>query len=314
MKPRVLRLIVQVAALVLLTQSISSAALPPRCVRLRHLIYVATTTTTLADIANQIGGKKVLVTPLLKANQEVTNPKIYGSMKHAVREAEVLVRLGSGSDPWMHELLKTSGNKTITPGSSLDVDSSAGISKPISSDLIGYYWLDPVNAKTMAASILAGLTSFSPKDSGYFKSNYERFCTKVDENLAKWQSDLSPYKGAKIISCCGTLGYFADRFGMEQVAAIGARPCVSHSSKQVDDIVSLAAKDGGPKIVALEPECPIRAYEDNFSRVSARVVEFPEEVGAKRGVRDYFATMDKAVGSLQVALEMTSSHAVTGAK
>lgn len=306
MQKRILSAMVLALTLLMIVQSASMARAIPRCVRLRHLIYVATTTTTLADIANQIGGKKVLVTPLLKANQDFTNPRIYKSMKHTVREAEVFVRLGSGFDPWMHELLKTSGNKTITPGSKLDVDSSAGIPKLESTNSLGYYWLDPVNGKIIAADIMAGLAAFSPRDADYFKQRYEAFCRKLDESIPKWQGKLAPYKGTKVVTCCKERGVFDSRFGLVGVAAIESRHGIEPTGEQVSAAISVLKDEPGVKPVIVESVCPIDAAQALAGELSVRIVELPSAVKSKKRIRNYFDLFDEMTATLQRALSVAS--------
>ena len=107
-------------------------------------ITVVATTPALGDIAKAVGGDKVVVSVLSK---DESAPKAYHSVIQALKDAQVLLRLGDGFDSWVNGLIKTSGNTKFA-----DVD-TAGDSR--------------------AAKVLAGLIAASPENRDYFQSRYE---------------------------------------------------------------------------------------------------------------------------------------------
>ncbi|MCL5105553.1 MAG: metal ABC transporter substrate-binding protein [Armatimonadetes bacterium] len=295
MKPKTLNYIIAAVSLVLLPQSISSAALPPRCTRLRYLVYVAATNPTLADIANQVGGRRVYTRWLLKADQDITSPKLYESMAHVVREAEVLVRLGASYDPWIETLVDKARNKSL-----VNVDASTGTNAAqADSPMHGSeYWLSPSNAKIIAANIRDGLTRFSPKDAPYFAANYERFCRKVADNLINWRNRLAAHKGASVASCCNNLDYLRDIFQFDQVGTLES----AHGSEQpqslIDDLAKKLTAAGRCRIVVTETACPVKSADTVASRTGSAAAEIPSSVSSQRQTRDYFDLLDSIVNAI----------------
>ena len=69
-------------------------------------IKVAASNAYLAEVAREIGGDRVSVISLTKADQDARNPKLYKSMVKAVAEAALLLRVDKDYDPWIEELVQ----------------------------------------------------------------------------------------------------------------------------------------------------------------------------------------------------------------
>ncbi len=221
-------------------------------------VRVAASSTVVADIAAWVGGNKVSIVSLAKGTQDVRDIKVCQSMIEAAHEADMLLRLGMGCDPWTDESLERtpkrvahfgreshvserdvfssdSGgqpplgaqNGRIAPGAGGCVDCSQSVHKldtaagaTVSKTRCEYYWLDPVNGKTIAANILAGLIRVSPKNSAYFNKRYASFCDRIDASMPRWQAMLAPFKGTNFIALGGDWSYFANRFQLRQAERV----------------------------------------------------------------------------------------------
>ncbi|MCL5103858.1 MAG: metal ABC transporter substrate-binding protein [Armatimonadetes bacterium] len=138
-------------------------------------IKVVASIPETGDIIKQIGGKRVAVVSLIKANQDARKVKVYESMIKAVHEADLLVRIDATYDPWVDEILKRARNSRVAPDSNGYVTCSADAVRLLS---------DPANRKAIAHSILDGLIRVAPKDESLFRANFELFCRETNQTPA----------------------------------------------------------------------------------------------------------------------------------
>ncbi len=176
-------------------------------------IDVVAATPELADIARQVGGNKVSVCSIAKPNQDYHMIEPKPSDVSRIAKAEMVVRIGMDLDLWLDALINAAGNPKVQKGAPGYVDASNGIKKlevpkgqitGASGDIHVYgnphYFYDPENGKIIAKNILNGLVRVSPNEKSYFEDNYERFVKELDRNIDKWQKELAPYKGTRVVT------------------------------------------------------------------------------------------------------------------
>jgi zinc transport system substrate-binding protein len=78
--------------------------------------------------------------------------------------------------------------------------------------------LSPALVKTISAHILDAILSFDPEKASYYKSNYELFIKDIDLLHKTLAAVFTPYKGSKFFVFHPAFGYFADEYGLVQVA------------------------------------------------------------------------------------------------
>src|SRR5919199_608455 len=116
-------------------------------------LRVVATTTQLADFARAVGGPRIDLTQLLRAN---TDPHEYEPRPHdvlAVARADVVLRSGGDVDGWLADVVEQAG------GSPTVVDAGAGRPYARSEP---HWWHDPRNAEYAVRRIRAALTRADP--------------------------------------------------------------------------------------------------------------------------------------------------------
>ena len=96
-----------------------------------------------------------------------------------------------------------------------------------------HYWLDPRNAQPITASILAGLAALRPDGKAAFAANRDRFLSRLDERIAVWEKTLERFRGTKVVVVHDSWAYFADRFGLQIVAAAEPHPGIPPSPAEL---------------------------------------------------------------------------------
>jgi len=95
-----------------------------------------------------------------------------------------------------------------------------------------HVWMSPRNAKAMASAICRALAAVDPPRAAEYRRNLEGLARNLDALDAEIAALLAPFRGASILVYHPAFGYFADAYGLTQVA--------------VED----AGKEPGPKALA----------------------------------------------------------------
>lgn len=137
-----------------------------------------------------------------------------------------------------------------------------------------HVWLDPENAKAMAAEVAVELSKADPENAAAYKANAEAFAKSVDETTATIAAELAPVKDVPYIVFHDAYHYFENRFGL---SAAGSISDVSAQAPSAERLAEIRDKIGAVKAgcVFREPQ-----YDD---RVVTAVIE---DTGARAGVLD----------------------------
>lgn len=210
----------------------AAASLPVRAEPPRLLVI--TTSPDLKSLVEAVGGDRVEVESLTQPEQDPHSIELKPAQLVRVKQAAMLVKIGLDHEPWLARLPAVSAPV---------VDASAGVpllqtetprlrtERKAHTHAFGntHYWLDPMNAGPITASILAGLAGLSPADRAAFEARREAFLSRLAERLSAWQAALAPYRGARIVVVHDSWSYFAERFGLKIVAAAEPNPGVPPS-------------------------------------------------------------------------------------
>ncbi|CAN5915740.1 zinc ABC transporter substrate-binding protein [soil metagenome] len=176
------------ALVVTATMTVTATAAPKK-------VSVVTTLNVLASITRELGGDRVNVSALAKANQDPHTLVAKPTYKVAAKNANLFVELGLDLDKWGSAVTDASGNPDIQTGQKGRVVASDGIeTKELPATLSKawgdihpsgnpHVWLDPVNVKQLAKNIAAGLTRVDPEGKDIYAANLKAFQTKVDDAL-----------------------------------------------------------------------------------------------------------------------------------
>lgn len=212
-----------------------------------------------------------------------------------IREARVVVRVGVDYDLWLDRLLREARNVQVIDAST-DVallDVRAGGIGPGDGHAHGrgnpHYWLDPVNAEMITATMLESFTRLDPANAQRYDANRRAFISRLDAKLAQWSKALA--KTPPLISYHDTWPYFARRFRLRFVGTIETRPGIPSSPSHLAELVdrARAAKVG---FVVREAHEPQRDADFIASRAGAKVVTL-----ASHG-DDYLALIEHDVRQL----------------
>src|SRR5947207_10706937 len=192
--------------LCLFLATIWALAHPPP-LRAQDRIQIVTTTPDLRSLAEAVGGDLIEAVSLVPANfdAEEYQPKPQDVLR--LKSARLVVRVGLDYDLWFDRLLQASAASEIQRGGSGYVDASFGVAAlEVRGVSLGagdghahgsgnpHYWLDPMNAELVTASILAGLARVDPANAVNYEANRQAFLTRLRRKLIEWEAALVPLR------------------------------------------------------------------------------------------------------------------------
>src|SRR5205085_10491402 len=115
-----------------------------------------------------------------------------------------------------------------------------------------HYWLDPDNGRRIAKGIATKHAEMDPGDTDYFQQRNQDFEKRLVEAGKKWDADMAPYRGRKIVTYHRSWPNFAKHFGLDVVGYIEPRPGIPPTPSHTIELVNLMKREN-IKIELIEP-------------------------------------------------------------
>lgn len=234
-----------------------AAGLAPGCANPRppgSPPVVVATIYPLADVAARIGGTRVVVSTLLPPG---ANPHFFEptpQQARALARADVLISVGAGLDDWVERLCSVAGRKAVR------VVATEGVPLLPLGEVGGrghhggpdpHVWLDPILVReSIAPAIAEALSRAAPQHGDEFLENlalYRRELTELDREVREMLSGLSC---RSFVAHHAAWGYFARRYGLEEVAVVADAPAKEASARWVSFVVEAAGRAGAKVVFA----------------------------------------------------------------
>ena len=234
---------------------------------------VVATTTQLGDFARNVGGGKVTVTQILKANVDPHDYEPSPADISAVGKAKIVLRNGVGLDSWLDDTVTAAGFTGPV------VDTSKGVTiRPGKGDEEKdgdpHIWQSPLNAKIIAANVGSALAAADPDNASYYQQNLKRYQAKLDKLDAdiKAKIDTIPAGQRKLVTNHDAFGYYIDRYQLEFVGSIipSFDTSAELSAKEIDALVA-KVKATGVKAIFSESSLPPKTAETLASEAGVKV-------------------------------------------
>jgi len=145
-----------------------------------------------------------------------------------------------------------------------------------------HVWLDPQRVKHMAANICRALVELDPQRRETYERNLAAFQADLDDVDARLRQRLAPYRGRAFFVFHAAYGYFAERYGLKQLAVevAGKEPTPRELVNLVERV-----RESGVRAILLEPQYPRTTAEALAREVGAEVLIVDDLA------RDYLANL-----------------------
>lgn len=217
-----------------------------------------------ADVVFIIGGGLEAKLGQLSGSEAV-NGKAFSALSDTKGVRHLAIREGGGWEPHHHEEEEGEAGHDDHD----DHDEADGV---LHYD--PHVWLDPENAKAMAAEAAAVLAKVDPGHAAAYEANARAFAAGIDKLETETAAELAPVKDKPFVVFHDAYQYFESRFGLTGVGSISDVSAHSPSAQRLDEIRQ--------KIVSAKAVCVFR--EPQFDSKFADVVS--EGTPARAAVLD----------------------------
>jgi zinc/manganese transport system substrate-binding protein len=283
-------------------------------------VNVMASTEDLADLTRQVGGDKVKVESIARGYQDPHFVEAKPSFILKLAKADLLVVVGRELEiGWLPPLIQQSRNAKIQPGAEgyLDASLTAKILEIPTGQItramgdvhpLGnpHYWLDPGNGRRVAQAIVDKLSRLSPGDAAYYKSRYADFDKRLADAEKRWDAQMAPYKGLKIVTYHRSWPNFAERFGLDVIGYVEPRPGIPPSPSHTIELIA-EMKRQNVKILLVEPYFDLKTPQSIGRETGAKVLVMSPSVGGEKEITDYIALFDYDFKLLAAAIHETGA-------
>src|SRR5438552_442281 len=176
-------------------------------------IQVVTTIPDLADMTRKVAGDLADVSSIATGVEDIHAVPMEPKFAVLLSRADVVVLMGLEAEhAFLPALLDASRNPKIRRDASGYIDASVyvpvlevptrldrslGDQHPMGNPHIN---LDPVRAKDMVRAISDGLSRNFPEHTAVFRKNAAAYTKELDAAIARWQQEVGPLKGKRVVS------------------------------------------------------------------------------------------------------------------
>jgi zinc/manganese transport system substrate-binding protein len=309
------RLLSRAECLLALAALVTAGLVSPSMAAAKKL-NVITATTDLASLAQEVGGDKINVESMAKGYQDPHFVEAKPSFLLKLRQADLLVVVGLQLEiGWLPPLITQSGNSRIQVGANGYLDASQfaeileipqgsitramGDVHPLGNP---HYWLDPDNGRRVARGIAGKLGEMDPEDTAYFQQRFQDFDHRLSEADKKWQADMKPFHGRKVITYHNSAPNFAKHFGLNVVGFVEPRPGIPPTPSHTLEVINMMKRDH-VRVIMVEPYFDRKTPDSIARETGGTVVEYLPSVGGVKEVTTYFQLFDYDIALLTKAFQ-----------
>lgn len=242
----------------------------------KSTLKVAVSILPQADFVERIGGPHVEACVLVGPGQSPATYDPTPGQLIELSQANLLFRIGVAfEDRLLKKLTTTHPDLEI-------VDTRQGITlrhiektdhvheeQHYCGDHDPHVWLDPMLVKVQSRTICDALVRLNPAHATEYERNLAVFHSELDDVHARISELLAPLKGKEFFVFHPAFGYFADAYGLKQVAVEngGKEP----SPKQLVSLIERARKSG-VRLVFVQKQFTSSSAEAVAEAIGGRVV------------------------------------------
>jgi zinc transport system substrate-binding protein len=253
-------------------------------------LHVVVSIPPQAGIVERVGDARVAVQVLVQPGQEPHTFEPTPRQIMDISAADLFLTIGLPFESRLVEKLRGSGSRLRF------VDMAAGIERrkllPGEGDahsepqgdqeqpgpggeahpdahLDPHVWLAPAGIERLAENTARALQAFDPGGTSEYARNLEAFRGEIHAADARIRDLLAPFKGERFYVFHPAFGYFADAYGLRQVAAEaeGKEP----APRQLAEMIASARADG-VRIIFVQPQFSTQAAAALASAIGGVVV------------------------------------------
>lgn len=275
--------------------------------------------TDLSDfsyLVEQIGKDKVsseyFVAPYQNPHFQEPKPSFITKLSKADLFIEAGIEL---TKAWLQPIVEQARNRDIVPGGKHHFYAYPGI------DIIDvpdrkltrfegdvhpggnpHYNYDPKAMLQVSVNIKDALATVDPANEKDYSDNQTAWAAGYEKALARWESQMAQWKGAKVVMYHNALRYFVRRYGLTETGTVEPKPGVTPSGQYLADLTE-KMKAQNCKVILYEPWDSKKFIETLSRNTGAVAVEISPAVGSPKSVTTIEQRWDYTISKMLEAFK-----------
>lgn len=221
-------------------------------------VTVVASTTHAADLARNVASDRAAVVGVLAPSADPHEYEPRPSDAEAIAGADLVVESGGDIDLWLDQLVDSSGSDAPVVtllDSARTIEGEAHEHGEVEDEHPGdeeehaedeavdpHWWQDPANAVAAAEAIRDAMVEVDPEGAEEYESNTASYVERLERLDAAIERciDRVPEARRKLVTSHDSLGYFAERYGVEVIGSTipalttQAQPSAGDTAELVD--------------------------------------------------------------------------------
>ncbi len=219
---------------------------------------IVVTIVPQVEMAERIGGNLVSVTLMVPIGQSPHDYAPTAAQMAGVEDAEVYFKVGSGVEfetANMDDILEVNPHLIVIDGSQgielMEMEDHDHDSRSDEEGLDPHIWLNPQNTIIMVINLRDGLVSADPDNATTYEENAVEYIAELEALDLEIHDMLAPYENRSFMIQHPAWGYYAHRYGLNQLAVenLGDVP----SPLELADLIDTAQEEN-IKIIFVSPQ------------------------------------------------------------
>jgi ABC-type Zn uptake system ZnuABC Zn-binding protein ZnuA len=165
-----------------------------------------------------------------------------------------------------------------------------------------HYWLDPNNGRRIARGFAQKLGELDPADNAYFQQRFQDFDKRLTAAEQKWDGEMAPYRGRKLVTYHNSFPNFAKHFHLEVIGYVEPRPGIPPTPSHTIELIGLMKRENC-KLVLVEPYFDLKTPNSIGAATGGKVVVYLPSVGGEKQVTTYFELFDYDIALITKAIQ-----------
>lgn len=235
-------------------------------------LRVVTTTPVLYSLTAKVLGDQGALTNLVPPG---ASPETYALRPRDAEElarTDVLVVVGLGFEEFLAATIGEVAQRGVRV-----VTASAGIATA-GDPPDPHVWVDPLRAQRMVENIAAGLAAKDPERADAYRARAARAVADLAALDAEFRAALSDVPKRQFLAFHPAWGYFAARYGLEQVGVIEETAGQEPTAQELAGLIA-RVRATGVRVLVTEPQFSPRVAESLARDLGLAVAEANPEGG-----------------------------------
>ncbi len=157
----------------------------------------------------------------------------------------------------------------------------------------------------IARDIRDKLTELAPADKAVFEQRYTQFDAKLAAAEKKWDAQMAPYRGAKLVTYHRSWPNFMERWGLNVIGYVEPKPGIPAPPSHIIQLIDEMQRQD-VKLIVVEPYFSLKTPQSIASRIGGTVLVLAPSVGGVKEAADYIQLFDYDVTQLVAALKQAT--------